>query len=342
MRRFGFLLLLSFVLTPQAWAFSDDNYTAALKYFNKGYWTKAAKYFTRVTLSDPDNWRAFEGLGDCEFHLHHRAKAMAAYQSSLALNPNNKPLQDFVDAQTNMPPPPIAPEEPQAVPGSAEAVPTTPFPTLPRINSFDLRLDLGGGLSSPDDFNTLYALENAANMYGTMAHVDLGIDVDYTVNPHFQLGVGFTWMIKNPISITGQSGGVTETDQWHEQAVGGQVEGRFLMPAPSGNVIFAAELGYFTLSESAVYVSQTNGSSSASGVVDLGGSNLGGAVRIEYEAVLSPKTKMDFDLGYRLLRFSPITAVNPGGGSMILVNPDGTETWIDFSGPELSLSLILN
>ena len=79
--------------SPQA----DEYYQAGLDLYQKGQYEKSLQYFEAAEQLDPKYWRAYQAQGHAYFHLDRKKEALAAYDRSLALNPDNPELKGFAD-----------------------------------------------------------------------------------------------------------------------------------------------------------------------------------------------------------------------------------------------------
>ncbi len=66
--------------------------------FQKGLYSKAADYFKQAVQTDPNDWQSYGGLGNAYMKMNDNSDALAAYQKSLQINPNNSTLQTLVDS----------------------------------------------------------------------------------------------------------------------------------------------------------------------------------------------------------------------------------------------------
>jgi tetratricopeptide (TPR) repeat protein len=57
----------------------------------------AVPYYQAVLEADRYNWKAYQALGGCEFRMGRIDDAIRDYKLSLAINPDNKPLKEFLD-----------------------------------------------------------------------------------------------------------------------------------------------------------------------------------------------------------------------------------------------------
>ncbi|HXL72066.1 MAG TPA: tetratricopeptide repeat protein, partial [bacterium] len=99
MKCLGFALILIFLTTGIAFAAPKT----AVEYFAMGAQLYSVKDYQGAAYSyeaglelDPNNAGAYQGLGDCYYFLGRQTDAMTAYQKSLALNPQNLKLAEYV------------------------------------------------------------------------------------------------------------------------------------------------------------------------------------------------------------------------------------------------------
>lgn len=92
------LILVPALLAPAQGAFSQT--TSGLSDANQAYaagqYAKAARLYRAVLQGDPQNAKAYQGLGNSEYAQGNKGEALAAYDKSLALNPDNPKLAGFV------------------------------------------------------------------------------------------------------------------------------------------------------------------------------------------------------------------------------------------------------
>ena len=99
MKRWSIALFLILLTTGVAFAApktaAEYLAAAAQLYSAKDYQGAAYSYEAGLVL-DPNNAGGYQGLGDCYYYLGRQTDAMTAYQKSLALNPSNPKLTDFI------------------------------------------------------------------------------------------------------------------------------------------------------------------------------------------------------------------------------------------------------
>lgn len=110
-KRFYILLFLC-ALPAIAWAYtSDDYFHGALTYYQQKNYDQAIRYLKIVVQNDPNNWQAYQILGNCYHDMHDDVSALAAYDKSLAANPNNPGLKAYADNLRAASPTPTPPPE---------------------------------------------------------------------------------------------------------------------------------------------------------------------------------------------------------------------------------------
>ncbi len=75
---------------------ADDYYKEAADFYAQKDYDHAFDAFQGASSLDPNPYRAFAGMGNCEYARGHKSKAMEDYRLSLKLYPNNPGLIKFV------------------------------------------------------------------------------------------------------------------------------------------------------------------------------------------------------------------------------------------------------
>jgi hypothetical protein len=78
-----------------------DNIAAGNQAYKSKDYKKAEQYYQAATQQDPQSAKAFEGMGDCEFMLGNKAEALKDFERSLALDPSNNPLSQYIQTLKN-------------------------------------------------------------------------------------------------------------------------------------------------------------------------------------------------------------------------------------------------
>jgi len=320
-------------------------------------------YYQAVIDADPQNWKAYQALAGCEYRLSRMDDAISNYRKSLAINPNNLELQNFVNqlsassAARSASSPVVQPSNgsttstlssigPQL---SIDAATPTATPAVSKISE-DSRLPHQGsltwevgsaiGIYNYQDMISNYAPDTLTTPLQIPTEVELDFGVDYTISQSFQLGAQIQYVAKQPeIIYTPYSGsypGATATTTWTEACVGGALEGKYLFPLSNQfRLIFEGQAGFYTLAGSTfVY------SGSFEENLDLNGTAFGGLLGMELEWVLdNGGWALDLGLGYRALTFDSITATATNNSqSYNFTNVAGGNATIDFSGPRVNLT----
>ena len=101
MKKTTFTLLLCSILAWPALAAAastaQDYEDMGNALFQKGLYAKAADYFSTAVQTDPNDWKAYESLGDSYMKLNEPSQALDAYQKSLQINPDNNTLKVLVE-----------------------------------------------------------------------------------------------------------------------------------------------------------------------------------------------------------------------------------------------------
>jgi len=223
MKFFGVLLLLILLTTGSALAAPKTaaQYLAsgAQLYSSKDYQGAAYSYEAGLVL-DPNNAGGYQGLGDCYYFLGRQADAMTAYQKSLALNPNNPKLVDFVKtfkpqdaagtgADTTMfSQVKSSPEIDYSSPANSQASTITAKPEVKFVmdKSIWIRFSSGYDFSLLSDFNngvnaqqtllesnpnSTTAVTSSTGSNGFYAEAELGMDLDQ--GNGFSISYGNVW-----------------------------------------------------------------------------------------------------------------------------------------------------
>ena len=111
-KKAGFLLGLTLILMVFskivfAAPISNDYMAAGDKLTQEKNPRRAILYYKTAVQMDPQNWKAFQGLGNCELSIGQRENAINDFQKSLNINPKNPPLQDFMNKLSQTGPAPI-------------------------------------------------------------------------------------------------------------------------------------------------------------------------------------------------------------------------------------------
>lgn len=92
--------LLVFIFFTPAWAQptgSAQKYLdAGAKAYQAGELETATQYYQAAIKLDPKSAAAYQGLGNCDYRLARVPESLKAYEQSLALDPHNPKLADFV------------------------------------------------------------------------------------------------------------------------------------------------------------------------------------------------------------------------------------------------------
>jgi hypothetical protein len=376
MKRWLFLILCLFAVSgadAQMTAYQD------LLEGNKDYAAKdyqnALVNYQAAAAANANYGVAFQGVGNCQLILGNKAAALAAYQTSLSLKPDNavvaaevQKLQAELGTAPTAPPPPAQPSTQPAIPPDAAvttpaagvtaqaaapadtsaAPPALPTPAttsvvavstdnspLPKEGSIAWNLGLAGWLGGSQDLQDFYGPALTSSQTTYGYELDLG--ADYTLARSFQLGLQAQGMAKSPETVTDDIG---DSYVWTSYAVGGAVVAKYLIPIQDKwNLIFHVEGGYYTLVGSTYAISGFN-----EGNLDIDASNFGGMFAVEGEFLQGANKSwaLDIGIGYRYLQMTPLTYTGTFNGASVngtFKNNDSSTAYIDFSGLRLNGTL---
>ncbi len=98
LRRLALVLFLFACALQSAFAeTADDYYKEAASFYSQKDYDHAFDAYQGAANLDPNPYRAFAGMGNCEYARGHKSKAMEDYRLSLKIYPNNAPLAQFVE-----------------------------------------------------------------------------------------------------------------------------------------------------------------------------------------------------------------------------------------------------
>jgi tetratricopeptide (TPR) repeat protein len=90
-------LISSVPATVQAQGASADQYVASgQQLLNAKNYTQAAQYYYAALKIDPNNFAAYQGLGNCYYLSGRKSDALTFYQRALSIQPSNAQLAQFV------------------------------------------------------------------------------------------------------------------------------------------------------------------------------------------------------------------------------------------------------
>src|SRR6185503_13201725 len=75
---------------------ADDYYRSANKFYADKDYQHALDAYEGAIPYDSDPYRAYIGMGNCEYSLNHKSKAVEYYQKSLSIHPDNPFLVQFI------------------------------------------------------------------------------------------------------------------------------------------------------------------------------------------------------------------------------------------------------
>ncbi len=78
-------------------ATSEEDYRSGLAYYAQKQYPGALAFFRLAVQADPNNWRAYQGMGYCLGQTGAYAQALDACEKSLGIHPDNPPLRDYTE-----------------------------------------------------------------------------------------------------------------------------------------------------------------------------------------------------------------------------------------------------
>ena len=198
-----------------------------------------------------------------------------------------------------------------------------------------------------DGFN--YGTDDLSSYYGTGTltsqnfpfGIGLDLGMDMAVDSTFQVGIKLEALRKTAENVTDNRG---DKEQWTSAAAGVELGAKLLIPLDeSTNFYLSAAGGYYLMLGSSVTISSDVTEENA----DLAANAPGGEANAGIEFFLdgNKDTALDLEVGYRYLKFSDITSTlttdnnGPSTFPTPLVDPNGTQSTIDFSGIRAGLGL---
>jgi foldase protein PrsA len=219
------------------------------------------------------------------------------------------------------------------------------YPTLPSPGSFVLALG-GEGFS--------FGTQDLSDYYGPSINTSQGfpfgfgfhLNLDFAIDPSIEIGIGAQGFQKLGETVNfSPLGTASYSERWSASTAGPGVDAKVLIPLDeSTNFILSAGAGYYFLVGAGVTIS----GASVTENTNFSGSNFGGeaAAAVEFFFDDQKDSALDLEVGYRVLKFQPITSdltVNTGGPvpdyPSPLTNSDGSRSAIDFSGIHIGLGV---
>jgi parvulin-like peptidyl-prolyl isomerase len=214
------------------------------------------------------------------------------------------------------------------------------YPTLPPGDSWTLSLEADG-------FS--YGTQDLANYYGSALSTHqnfpfgygLNLEMDYSLDPILQIGVKGEVLRKWGENVTDTYG---NNEQWSSLALAPLLSAKLIIPLDEGtNFLLSGAGGYYFLPGSSVTISAP----AVAENVNFSSANWGGEVGGALEFLLDDHKNVALDIGagYRFLTFTRISTYLTTSNGPIksypspLLNTDGTQAAIDFSGVNIDVGL---
>lgn len=346
-KKIGFVLSLLLMSSAVVWGqvTSDVYYQWGNKLYGQGNYDLCIKYYKAAIQVDPQNWKAYQALGSCEYRLGQKDGALRDYNQSLAINPNNPGLQNFVNQISR----PAIPSAPAITTANNQISRPLVYgdSRLPKQGSISWEIGSAASALSYQDLETDFAPATiifASEPVG--AELDLG--ADYTLSQNIQLGLQFQYLDKEPETITnstvyysyGYAVTITNsTTTFSESCVGLNAEGKYLLPlSDQFRLILVGQVGFYTLVGTTGVETYANGTSTT---INLSSSTLGGMIGAEVEWVMdNGGWALDLGLGYRALTFGTLTESESGYTQTATWKTNsGSNSTLDFSGPRVNAAV---
>jgi len=313
------LALIFFSGSSVIFAATSDQYLAAGdQLYQAQDFNKALLYYKAAVQVDPQNWKAYLSLGNCEYSMGDRENAINNFQKSLNINPNNPSLQSFVNQLSQ-----------------TSTIPVHIVKSLPESGKWIWNLGGAAELLDRQDLISAYAPATFSAPSGPLIGAEFDLGIDYTLSRSFELGVQFQAIAKPSQSVSLNNSGVTQI--YSETCVGGVLTAEYRFSLDSKlNLAFHGEGGFYALAGS--NLNATNGAQVQTG--GLTAADPGGLLAVEFEWVQDDGWALDLGLGYRLLTFTPVNYANSTNGSGgTLINNNGSAIDLDFSGPRFNAAV---
>ncbi len=92
-----FLIVLGLSIPAAVFsATAAEYYNAGLTLNQQGKSDLALQYFDAAIQTDPTHWQAYMAKGTCQYQMGNKEGALASFEKSLALHPDNASLEQFV------------------------------------------------------------------------------------------------------------------------------------------------------------------------------------------------------------------------------------------------------
>ena len=174
-----------------------------------GLYSKAIHYFQKAVQADPQDWQAYEDLGDASAKTDDLAGAREAYQKSLQLNPDNPKVRVLLENLGGSPNPPVNQFDSEDNVNSAPVRPN-PAPPRPQPVSFNdgqapmnhsrfwLKFDLGYNDSRQGDLLNSASVQNTlvrdngwtGSAVASHSGFGLGFEGGFQINAYNGLAIG--------------------------------------------------------------------------------------------------------------------------------------------------------
>jgi tetratricopeptide (TPR) repeat protein len=98
MKQITYWIFILFFIACSLWAAtSADYYAAGIQLYRQQQYAKSIQYFRAAVQLDPQNWKAYQVMGQAYYQLGDNTDAVQTMDQSLLINANNPPLRQFRD-----------------------------------------------------------------------------------------------------------------------------------------------------------------------------------------------------------------------------------------------------
>ncbi len=281
--------VLLYLLTTHAFAVDErKDYRTGLDLYRQGQYAQAETLFQSAALADPSFWQAYQALGQCEYQLGNRPGALAAFEKSLKIHPDNPSLQNFTDKIRQT----MAPAEP--IREGARPVSSIGMSAKPIVNPGSLMKPAFAqvygtfGNSAFTDLTAGYRYINnltqgpGSNNQTYLPYVGMGIETGYRLDRNDCFSVNLELASVYGFSIDNGDPLDHFTQKLTNQLLTLGINYSYLTPDKDGPWIARFGVDYYFLSFS-YYESEVDNSAAVSQAVSLpsgGGSALGASVAL--------------------------------------------------------------
>jgi tetratricopeptide (TPR) repeat protein len=265
--RVGWFFILLVGTPSLLWAaMSSSDYTdIGMACYRAGQYVKAADYLKRAVEVDPQNWQAYEDLGDSNMKLGDNPDALDAYEQSLKAHPGNPTLQTLVDHLSGL----DSSRDPTPNAGPPASCPTpivvhTDNATLMSHSKFWTRGEIGynhwantvmvdsAKTFNSGQFNPGKAIAGSVSYTGGASagtdNLQWGAEAGYMLNPYLGISIGVQLITLNAGGYSANVGydtGDSEQLSLQENLLPITANLYLFLPDPLGRLFISGGFGYY-------------------------------------------------------------------------------------------------